>query len=143
MDRGQGAGDVQEPVRLRAADAELRVAVRLPTAVPEREPDAGGVRIADPGGEHRHGAPGGRPRPATITRNDVIVHQGRHALARPDTAERRITSVVGDGAIGWAVVREREYTPAEMSALEQKIISRCAEISSCHDHEQQAGFENL
>ncbi|MFE7951466.1 hypothetical protein [Streptomyces sp. NPDC057426] len=57
VDRGEGAGDVEEPVRLRAADAELRVAVRLPAAVAERHPDAGGVRFADPGGEHRHGAP--------------------------------------------------------------------------------------
>ncbi|MFJ6668964.1 hypothetical protein [Streptomyces sp. NPDC091383] len=57
VDRGEGTGDVQEPVHLGAADAELRVAVRLPAAVPEGEPDAGGVRVADPGGEHRHGAP--------------------------------------------------------------------------------------
>lgn len=48
---------VQEPVRLRAADAELRLAVRLPARVPERNPDAGGVRVTDLGGEHRHGAP--------------------------------------------------------------------------------------
>ncbi|MFB6879185.1 hypothetical protein [Streptomyces sp. NPDC056323] len=65
----------------------------------------------------------------TITRNGVIVHQGRHALARPDTAEPRITTAAGpDGAIGWAVVQEREYTPAEMSALEQKILARGAEL---------------
>ncbi|MDX2557652.1 hypothetical protein [Streptomyces stelliscabiei] len=56
-DRGEGAGDVQEPVRLRAGDAELRVAVRLPARVGEGCPDAGGVRVPDPGGEHRHGAP--------------------------------------------------------------------------------------
>ncbi|MFE7268305.1 hypothetical protein ACFU9B_40965 [Streptomyces sp. NPDC057592] len=36
----------------------------------------------------------------TITRNGVIVHQGRHALARPDTAEPRTTTTAGpDGAI--------------------------------------------
>ncbi|WP_371096075.1 hypothetical protein [Streptomyces sanglieri] len=31
-------GNVEQPVRPRAAGAELRVAVRLPAAVPEREP---------------------------------------------------------------------------------------------------------
>ncbi|MFD9670825.1 hypothetical protein ACFWAO_02770, partial [Streptomyces sp. NPDC059981] len=67
VDRGQGAGDVEEAVRLRAADAELRVAVRLPARMPERYPDAGGVRVSDPGGEHRHGPP------------DVV-----HRLAQPD-----------------------------------------------------------
>ncbi|WP_326771095.1 hypothetical protein OG978_45875 (plasmid) [Streptomyces sp. NBC_01591] len=73
----------------------------------------------------------------TITRNNVIVHQGRHALARPDTAEPRITTAAGpDGTVGWAVVQEREYTPAEMSALEQKIIARSAELATRHDQEQ-------
>ncbi|MCX5077659.1 hypothetical protein OG321_34840 [Streptomyces sp. NBC_00424] len=57
VDHGEGAGDVEQPVRLGAADAELRGAVRLPAAVPEGQPDAGGVRVPDPGGEHRDGAP--------------------------------------------------------------------------------------
>lgn len=48
---------VQEPVRLRAADAELRTAVRLPRAVAEREPHPSGVSVADPGGQHRRRAP--------------------------------------------------------------------------------------
>ncbi|MFF3959430.1 hypothetical protein ACFYY1_40560 [Streptomyces sp. NPDC001890] len=77
----------------------------------------------------------------TITRNGVIVHQGRHALARPDTAEPRITTAAIDGAIGWAVVQERQYTPAEMNALEQKIIARGAELASRHSQEQQAEAE--
>lgn len=50
VDRGQGTGYVQEPVRLCAADAELRVAVRLPARLAEGCPDAGGVGIANPGG---------------------------------------------------------------------------------------------
>ncbi|MFE2936239.1 hypothetical protein [Streptomyces sp. NPDC059278] len=59
----------------------------------------------------------------TITRDGVIVHQGRNALARPDTAEARLTTAAGpDGGVGWAVVQERKYTPAEMSALEQKTL---------------------
>ncbi|MFE3151283.1 hypothetical protein ACFXJ6_32240 [Streptomyces sp. NPDC059218] len=62
---------------------------------------------------------GAGPDRLTITRNGVIVHQGRHTLARPDTAEPRITTAVGGGAIGWAAVQEREYTPAEMCTLEQ------------------------
>ncbi|MFJ2272245.1 hypothetical protein ACIOHO_39310 [Streptomyces sp. NPDC087849] len=57
VDRGQGAGDVQEPVRLGAADAELGVAVRRPRAVGERLPDAGGVRVPNPGSEHCDRAP--------------------------------------------------------------------------------------
>ncbi|MFG3532866.1 hypothetical protein ACGF8B_40100 [Streptomyces sp. NPDC047917] len=74
----------------------------------------------------------------TITRGDVIVHQGRHAPARPDTAEPRLTTAAGpDGAIGWAVVHEREYTPAGMSALEQRILARGAEIAARYDQEQQ------
>ncbi|MFJ2629959.1 hypothetical protein ACIO6T_43230 [Streptomyces sp. NPDC087532] len=78
----------------------------------------------------------------TITRNGAIVHQGRHALARPDTAEPRVTTAAGpDGAIGWAVVQEREYAPAEMSALEQKILARGAELAARHDQEQQAEAE--
>lgn len=87
VDRGQGAGDVQEPVRLGAADAELRVAVRLPVAVSERHPDAGGVRVADPGGEHRRGAP-------------EVVHRlaqpGRHlpGLHRAQRRPRRFGDVV-------------------------------------------------
>lgn len=57
VDRGERAGDIEEPVRLGAANAELCPAVRLPGAVPERDPDAGGMRVADPGGQDRHGAP--------------------------------------------------------------------------------------
>ncbi|MEE1809852.1 hypothetical protein [Streptomyces sp. BE133] len=49
----QGAGDVEEPVRLGAADAELLRVVRLPRGVAEREPDAGSARVADSGGEDR------------------------------------------------------------------------------------------
>lgn len=61
---------------------------------------------------------GGGPARLTITRNNVIVHQGRHALPRPDTTEPRITTAAGpDGTIGWAVVQEREYTPAEMRGM--------------------------
>lgn len=57
----------------------------------------------------------------TITRNGAIVHQGRHALPRPETTEPRLTSAAGpNGAVGLALVQEIEYTPAEMSALEQK-----------------------
>lgn len=68
------------------------------------------------------------------------MHQGRHALARPDTAEPQITTADGpDGAIGWAVVQEREYTPAEMSTLEQKILARGAELASRHNRENNNG----
>ncbi|SCF75528.1 hypothetical protein [Streptomyces sp. Ncost-T10-10d] len=68
------------------------------------------------------------------------MHQGRHALARPDTAEPRITTAAGpDGPIGWAVVQEREYTPAEMSALEQGILARGAEIAARYAQEQREG----
>ncbi|WP_331750808.1 MULTISPECIES: hypothetical protein [unclassified Streptomyces] len=75
----------------------------------------------------------------TITRNSVIVHQGRHALARRDTTEPRITNAAGpDGTIGWAVVHEREYTPAEMNALQQKIVARGAELAFRNDQEAEA-----
>ncbi|MEU5958766.1 hypothetical protein [Streptomyces sp. NPDC047525] len=57
VDRGQGAGDVQEPVGLGAADAELRCAVRLPGAVAERQPHPGRVCGSDPGGQDGDGAP--------------------------------------------------------------------------------------
>ncbi|OIJ90440.1 hypothetical protein BIV24_17995 [Streptomyces colonosanans] len=57
MDGAQGTGDVEQPVRLRTADAELRVAVRLPRAVAEREPHPGAVRVTDPGGENGDHAP--------------------------------------------------------------------------------------
>ncbi|MGW1848274.1 hypothetical protein [Streptomyces sp. NPDC001966] len=77
----------------------------------------------------------------TITRDGVIVHQGRHALARPDTAEPQITTAAIDGAIGWAVVQKRQYTPAEMSTLEQKILARGAEVAARHVQEQQAEAE--
>ncbi|MFD7496639.1 hypothetical protein ACFV8T_30420 [Streptomyces sp. NPDC059832] len=40
------------------------------------------------------------------------MHQGRHALARPDTTEPRLTTAAGpDGTVGLAVVRERAYAP--------------------------------
>ncbi|MEV7722351.1 hypothetical protein [Streptomyces sp. NPDC088184] len=69
----------------------------------------------------------------TITRDGVIVHQGRHALPRPGTAEPRLTTAVGpDGTIGWAVVQEREYTPAEISDLTKRILARGAEIGARH-----------
>ncbi|MGW2113496.1 hypothetical protein [Streptomyces sp. NPDC001948] len=39
----------------------------------------------------------------TLTRDGQVVYQGRHALARPDTAEPRLTTAAGpDGRIGWA-----------------------------------------
>ncbi|MFD7498405.1 hypothetical protein ACFV8T_39885 [Streptomyces sp. NPDC059832] len=73
----------------------------------------------------------------TITRDSVLVHQGHHALARPDTAEPRMTTAAGpDGAMGWAVVRERTYTPAEMSTLGQKTLARGTELAARHDQER-------
>ncbi|MET9662709.1 hypothetical protein [Streptomyces sp. NPDC006510] len=76
----------------------------------------------------------------TITRDGVIVHQGHHALPRPDTAEPRITTAAGpDGDVGWAVVQDREYTPTEMNALEQKILARGAELAARHDQKQHEG----
>ncbi|MFF8618542.1 hypothetical protein [Streptomyces sp. NPDC015350] len=67
----------------------------------------------------------------TLTRDGVIVHQGRHALARPDTAEARVTTAAGaDGALGMAVVQEREYTPAELETLEQRILAQGAEAAA-------------
>nr|BFD88570.1 hypothetical protein StreXyl84_79710 [Streptomyces sp. Xyl84] len=80
VDRGERAGDIEEPVRLGAADAELRGAVRLPAAVPQRQPDAGGVRAADLGGEDRHGAPDSSiasRSPAVISRARATVSGGR------------------------------------------------------------------
>ncbi|MFB7216482.1 hypothetical protein [Streptomyces sp. NPDC056255] len=74
----------------------------------------------------------------TIIRTGVIVHQGRHALARPDTAEPRITIAAGlDGTAGWAVVQEPEYTPAEVSDLEQKTLARSAEVVARYNQKQQ------
>lgn len=65
----------------------------------------------------------------TVTRQGEVVHQGRHALARPDNAQPRLTTAAGaDGGFGWAVVQEREYTPAELDALQQKIITRTQEL---------------
>lgn len=79
VDHGQGAGDVQEPTRLRTGDTELRGAVRRPRGVPERRPDPGGMRVTHPDGEHRHRVPD-------------IVHRlpqpSRH-LPGPRHAERR------------------------------------------------------
>jgi hypothetical protein len=76
----------------------------------------------------------------TITRDGQIVHQGRHALARPDTAEPRLTSAAGpNSAVGLALVQEREYTPAEMSALAQKVIARGAELAARCDRENNNG----
>ncbi|MCX4851979.1 hypothetical protein [Streptomyces sp. NBC_00893] len=76
----------------------------------------------------------------TITRDGVVVHQGRHALARPDTTEPRLTTAAGlDGGVGRAVVQEREYTPAEMSTLEQKILARGAELADRYDRENNNG----
>lgn len=57
VDEAQGVGDVEQSIRQGAADVELRGAVRLPRAVSEREPDAGGVRGADLGSEDGYGAP--------------------------------------------------------------------------------------
>ncbi|MFB7853321.1 hypothetical protein ACFC34_40820 [Streptomyces sp. NPDC056053] len=72
----------------------------------------------------------------TITRDGQVVHQGRHALARPDTAEPRLTTAAGpDGTIGMAVVQEREYTPAELDPLAQQILARGAETTARHRQE--------
>ncbi|MEU3423594.1 hypothetical protein AB0F39_34475 [Streptomyces murinus] len=65
----------------------------------------------------------------TVIRDGQIVHQGRHALAQPDDAPLRITTAAGpDGAIGWAVVQERQYTPAELDGLAQRIVARTQEM---------------
>ncbi|MEU5430924.1 hypothetical protein AB0H73_35700 [Streptomyces olivoreticuli] len=71
----------------------------------------------------------------TITRDGAIVHQGHHALPRPDTAAVRLTTAAsadGDGLV-LAVVREREYTPAELDELMQKTIARGQEAAARHD----------
>lgn len=86
VDGAQGVGDVEQPVCLGAADAELRGSVRLPAAVTEREPHPGGVRVTDPGSEHRHGAP------------DVVhrlAQPGRHlpGLLRAERRPRRFGDV--------------------------------------------------
>lgn len=69
------------------------------------------------------------PDSLTVTRGGEIVHQGRHALARPDDAPPRLTTAAGaDGAVGWAVVQERQFTPAELDGLQHKIIVRAQEL---------------
>ncbi|MFE9700536.1 hypothetical protein [Streptomyces sp. NPDC006270] len=88
VDRGQGAGDVEEPVRLGAADAELRGAVRLPAAVPEGRPDAGGAGGAGgaPDVVHRLVQPGrdlpgllcGEPRPRGFDDVVLVLVAGAH-----------------------------------------------------------------
>ncbi|MFE2936122.1 hypothetical protein [Streptomyces sp. NPDC059278] len=76
----------------------------------------------------------------TITRDGQVVHQGRHALARPDAAEARLTTAAGPGGgVGRAIVQEREYTPAETSTLEQKILARGAELADRYDRENNNG----
>ncbi|MFE3152567.1 hypothetical protein ACFXJ6_38965 [Streptomyces sp. NPDC059218] len=75
----------------------------------------------------------------TITRDGQVVHQGRHALARPDTTEPRLTTAAGpDGAIGWAVFQEREYTPAGLDVLERRILARGAEAAARYRQEDNA-----
>ncbi|MER5503143.1 hypothetical protein ABT096_39045 [Streptomyces sp. NPDC002561] len=72
----------------------------------------------------------------TITRDGQVVHQGRHALARPDTADPRITTVAGpDGTPSMAVFQEHEHTPAELDTLEQQILARGAEIAARYRQE--------
>jgi hypothetical protein len=57
-----------------------------PTRVIERHPDAGGVCVADPGGEHRHGAPDvASPRPALTSRAAV---SGGRAVSATSSAYR-------------------------------------------------------
>ncbi|GAA1335011.1 hypothetical protein GCM10009647_076990 [Streptomyces sanglieri] len=75
----------------------------------------------------------------TITRAGEIVHQGRHPLALPDTTEPRITTVAGpDGTIGYAVVRERGYTPAEIIDLQRKVLARVRSgRENTDDHDQE------
>ncbi|MEU5157775.1 MULTISPECIES: hypothetical protein [Actinomycetes] len=65
-----------------------------------------------------------------IIRGGTVVHHGHHALTRPDTEELRETTAVGaDGTIGYAVILEREYTPAELTDLERKIITKTQEMT--------------
>ncbi|MFB7853525.1 hypothetical protein [Streptomyces sp. NPDC056053] len=67
----------------------------------------------------------------TVIRAGVIVHQGRHALARPDTAEPRLITAAGpDGTLGMAVFQEREHTPTELDTLEQRILAQGAETAA-------------
>ncbi|WHM40889.1 hypothetical protein [Streptomyces sp. BPTC-684] len=68
----------------------------------------------------------------TLTRNGTLVHQGRHILARDtDTAEPRLTTAISaDGTIEWAIVQERQHTPAEYEDLEQKVIARGVELAA-------------
>ncbi|MGW1193089.1 hypothetical protein [Streptomyces sp. NPDC002559] len=75
----------------------------------------------------------------TITRDGQVVHQGRHALARPDTANPRITTAAGpDGTIGWAVFQEHEHTPAELETLEQRILAQGAAVAARYRRESNA-----
>ncbi|MFB7598954.1 hypothetical protein [Streptomyces sp. NPDC056160] len=68
-----------------------------------------------------------------ILRDGRVVHQGRHALARPGAADPRVTMAAGaDGTMGLAVVQERECTPAEADDLLAKVVSRAQEIVRDH-----------
>ncbi|MDI3403240.1 hypothetical protein [Streptomyces cavernicola] len=59
----------------------------------------------------------------TISQGGQIVHQGRHALARPDTAQPRITTAASADGVGLAVAHERESTPTAHDALQARIIA--------------------
>ncbi|MFB7852828.1 hypothetical protein ACFC34_38245 [Streptomyces sp. NPDC056053] len=77
----------------------------------------------------------------TLTRDGQVVHQGRHALARPDTADPRLTTTASggpDGALGLAAFQEHECTPAELDTLEQRILAQGAEAAARHRQESNA-----
>ncbi|MFF1481424.1 hypothetical protein ACFVYD_28395 [Streptomyces sp. NPDC058301] len=71
----------------------------------------------------------GAERLALLRDGQVVLHQGRHALTRTTTSGPRITTALGaDGAIGAALVIERDCTPAQREELERRIIQRTQEL---------------
>lgn len=68
-----------------------------------------------------------------VLRGGRTVHQGRHALTRPDTAGPRMTKTAGaDGTMGLAVVQERQCTPAQAEDLLAKVVTRAQEYGRNH-----------
>ncbi|MDH6107860.1 hypothetical protein P3T34_000075 [Kitasatospora sp. MAP12-44] len=118
LDRLGGGRQVEQPVRRRAADPELRQRVRRPAVVAQRGPDPGLVGGADPAGQDQDGGPdvldrraqllgqlpgprlvGGAGLLLVLVHAEMVPRGGRLApLAGGDGPVRALFRVIGLGA---------------------------------------------
>ncbi|MFI1769136.1 DUF4158 domain-containing protein [Streptomyces sp. NPDC020800] len=117
VDRGQGAGDVEESVRLRAAVAELRLAVRLPRGFPVKS------CVLRSGSVSQRGEDRAAARSALVSRAARGPRSGARCWLRSFSRTALWPGGVGGGFVRWAMLQT--CLPGRRCAT-HGLVTRCS-----------------